>query len=1024
MRNIKYAIAIAIVFALVPVTAFGQASTQASIAGVVKDSSGAVLPGVTVEAASPVLIEKTRTTVTGGGGEYKLVELPPGDYTVTFTLTGFTTVRRQGITLIGSVTATVNAELTVGSVSETVTVTGEAPTVDVQSSVRSQTISSDTIADIPVPKIYSNLVNLMPGTTMTGTQDVGGQNGPAVITFTTHGGRTNEGRMELNGMNVGAVLNGGGTGYFVFDIANAQEVQYNSSSMLGEAEVGGGAVNIVAKTGGNAFHGTFYANGANSSLVSSNYTSTLQSQGLKAPNSLTDIWDLDGAVGGPIAKDQLWFFGGARYQGNDKLLANMWQNANCTWVACNPNVFTYAPDFGLQAKGDGRWHDTNLRLTWQASPRNKIQAYTAYQTLCINCIGQDGGSGPTTGAGTSPEASTRSDGRPLWINQASWASPVTNRLLLEAGYINYRTVWGGAEPNPNATANLAQITELCAPSCVNNGNVGSVTYRSVNWNNDYNNAERWQASATYVTGAQSMKFGYQGQWLDNRINNFTNSTNLALTVNNGVPLSLTELAYPLLVDGRVWQHSFYGQDQWTLKRLTLSGALRYDHATSYFPQQQLGPTTFVPTPIVFQSQAGVTGYNDVTPRISAVFDVFGNARTAVKVTTGKYLEAAYNGVAYAGPNPMSLIPTTVTRTWNDTSHTFNPWNDCNLSNPLANGGCGTISNVAFGTAAFSSTYDPAILSGWNVRPSDWDSSVSVQQQLFSRTSVEVGYFRRTFHNFIVTQNLAQAGAGAATPFSVVAPTDPRLPGGGGNTISGLYNVIPALVGQVNLFNTYASNIAAGDSEYTYTNSVDVTVTMRSYRGFTVQGGMSTTDAIFDTCGIKATMPLGAAGSQTITSNAVSANPFCHTDSGYLADYRGLASYLIPKIDVSVAATWQSNPGVGAAGQGTQPGLKANVTYTSAQVAASLGRPLAGVSTVSVNVLEPGALYGQRINQLDLRASKILRFGSRKLNVGIDLYNALNSNAITAYNQTFGTSWLAPTAVLASRFAKVSAQFDF
>ena len=916
--------------------------------------------------------------------------------------------------------------------SETITVSGEAPTVDVQGSVRSVTVSDELIADIPVPKLYTNMMNLVPGTRMGlgNTQDVGGSSGPLVITFTTHGGRTNEGRYELNGLSPGAAINGGGTNYYVMDIGNAQEVQFNTSGGLAEGVTAAAVMNVVPKSGGNKLRGSMFVNGAVSWMSSSNYTAKLQSQGLRAPNSLLNIWDINGVVGGPIKQDKVWFFGGARYQGNDKLVSNMWQNANCTFAACNPSIFTYTPNFDEQARGDGRWHSTHARVTWQVSPRNKLQFFADYQPFCVNCVGeQPGGLAAGAGPGTSPEAANRGDARPMWVEQGSWSAPVSNRLLLEAGWMGFHLLWGGAEPSPNATRELVRITELCAPACRNNGNIGPVTYRSVNWANNQMDTERWQASATYVTGSQSMKFGYQGEWLSSFTENHTNDQNLAFTFNNGVPIQLTEFAFPYRTGGSVLQHSVYAQDSWTRNRLTVSGGLRYDHATSGWPEQQVGPNTFVPAPVVFAAGEGVTGYNDITPRGAVVLDVFGTGKTALKFTVGKYLEAAQYSVAYSGPNPLNLLPSSVTRTWTNRSGTFNPWNDCDLLNPLANGSCGTINNLAFGTKNLSAAYDPTILSGWGVRPNDWMLGLSVQQQIASRTSIEAGYFRRSFYNFLVLNNQALDVPGAATPFSVMAPSDPRLPGGGGYPVSGLFNVVPTLVGQTDSLVTYANRIAGDGSMFAYSNSIDLQLTMRNYHGLTVQGGFSTIQSILDSCRIKAELPLGSAGAQTVTSNAVSANPWCHSASGFLTDYRVITSYALPWGGVQLAATFQSNPGAGSSptfigSTFGQPGLQANVVYTSAQVAPSLGRPLAGVNTVTVNVLEPGTLYGDRINQLDLRASKTLRFGGQRLLLGLDVYNAMNVNPVTGYNQTWGTTWLSPTSILAARFAKVTAQFDF
>jgi hypothetical protein len=159
------------------------AHAQASITGVVKDSSGAVLPGVTVEAASPALIEKVRSAVTDESGRYRIVDLRPGTYTVGFSLTGFQSVRRQGIELPGTFTATVDAELRVGSIEETITVTGESPIVDVQSIRRQTVLDSETITSIPATRAYNSLMQLMPNTVTQAGAAMDTQVVPVMVVF-------------------------------------------------------------------------------------------------------------------------------------------------------------------------------------------------------------------------------------------------------------------------------------------------------------------------------------------------------------------------------------------------------------------------------------------------------------------------------------------------------------------------------------------------------------------------------------------------------------------------------------------------------------------------------------------------------------------------------------------------------------------------------------------------------------------------------------------------------------------------
>jgi hypothetical protein len=303
MRSLVRAGAIIFLVTLAPSLAYAQAT----IAGVVRDASGAVLPGVTVEAASDALIEKVRSVTTDGTGQYRIVDLRPGTYSVTFSLAGFSTVKRDGIVLTGSLTANVPAELRVGTLEETITVTGETPIVDVQSVRRQTTVDNEIISSIPSARAYGAIMNMIPavGNVTGNAADI--QVAPVMTVFGGSGGRGNEGRLQVDGLGTGAPLNGAGVSTYIADVGNAQEVTFTTSGGLGEAEVGGPALSIVPKTGGNTFKGQFYFAGVSDGMVGSNYSEELRARGLNTPGQLEKLWDFNFGFGGPIRRDRLWF---------------------------------------------------------------------------------------------------------------------------------------------------------------------------------------------------------------------------------------------------------------------------------------------------------------------------------------------------------------------------------------------------------------------------------------------------------------------------------------------------------------------------------------------------------------------------------------------------------------------------------------------------------------------------------------------------------------------------------------------
>jgi hypothetical protein len=1025
MRTFLRGVLLVAVSILVPAAAFAQAT----IAGTARDTSGAVLPGVSVEASSPALIEKVRTGVTDDRGLFRIVSLPPGTYTVTFSLTGFNQVKREGIELSGAFTAQIDVAMTVGGVSETVTVAASTPIVDVQSIRRQTTISNDVLTSIPTARSWAATALLIPGIVTIGGGPTDIQVTPQMTVFGGAGGRNNEGRMQVDGLNAGAGLGGSGVSTYIADISNAQEVVTTTSGGLGEVEVGGPSLSIIPKSGGNSIKGAAYLSGVSSGMVSSNYSDALRNAGLTTPGKLLRQWDYTFGIGGPVMKDRLWYYVTARDEGQYRSIPNVYPNLN----AGDATKTLYAPDKTREVQGAESWRLYTFRLTYQASARNKFNLHWDEQHPCNGSTFTTSGDGcrnqPDSGAvygplglgglssTTSPETGGYLYDHPR-VRLLTWSSPTTNHLLFEAGFGAYQAPFGPYESPGNTTRPLARVTEQCAAGCSANGGIPNLVYRSANWGHSWDAQYTWRGSMSYVTGAHNFKFGYGGVALVSDLENHTNDLNLAYTVSNGSPITLTQSLLPYTTSYRTRNMSFYAQDQWTIGRMTLQGALRFDRNWSFSPAQQIGPTNFLASPINFPQTPGVTGYLDLSPRGGVAYDLFGNGKTALKVNFGKYLEPTSNNNNYILSNPITRIATTTTRGWTDSNRDFVP--NCVLTNPLANGECAQMNALTFGTTTqTTAAIDPKILEGWSVRSNDWQLGVSVQQQVMPRVSIEVGYFRRWLNNFTVTDNLLTAPTDF-TGYSITAPADPRLPGGGNYAVSGLYNVVPGKFGQT------SNNITlAGDfgEQYQRYNGMLVNVSARLGAGAQIQGGINTGKTVQDNCAVRAQLPelnIVAAG----TSPAVGVgNPYCHSDPGFITKVTALGSYTLPKIDVLVSGTYRSDQGAP---------LSATWNAPVALVTAALGRPAAVAgTTVPINLVAPGQVWGDRVNAVDLRFAKILRFGRTRNTIGLDFYNITNSGAILTYNQTFNPTattgsqaWLAPLSVLTPRFMKIGVQIDF
>ena len=987
-RYVRLALIVFTWLAIVPSAAYAQ---QASITGVVRDTSGAVLPGVTVEATSPALIEGVRSAGTDGTGRYRIEELRPGTYIVTFTLPGFATVRREGIQLTGTFVATANADMRVGELQETITVTGEAPIVDVQSTVRQRVFDREVLEVLPSSRAPSQVAALTPNVT-TSNHDVGG----------TLGDGSGRGSMMTRGVDDSRILiaglvtqTGTGTSHGVYNMEAYQEVAVDTGAVSAEYYTGGVRINFIPRDGGNTFAGSFLTAYANDAMAGDNFTQELKERGLPTPNTVKQLLDVNPAFGGPIKRNKLWFHAAARYNRAYNYAA-LFFNKN----AGNPNLWTYEPDTSRKpAATENTIRNVNARVTWQATSRNKFAVTYDTSRVC-DCPRRLRGN-------ESPEAILDVYNiNPRRFYGAEWTAPVSNRLLLEANFVTIYSDAARARVNPYFPPSPVPLIQVREQS-------NNLRYRGTpSAPRSINDPVTVRAVASYVTGAHSLKVGFNFGTVDQERQTFSPDAPLSYRFNNGVPNRITLFATPFtaFVDGV--ESAAFVQDRWTVGRLTLSGGLRYDYFSDSFPAQTIGPGNFTPNRnIVFTKTDGVT-WHDIEPRVGVAFDVFGNGKTALKASLNKYLSGEGSGGAFGiGMAPANHMVTTTDRSWDDANRNFVP--DCDLTNPLANGECGAMANRDFGSPLSVLTYDPDLVKGWGKRTYNWQFSTSMQQEILPRVSVAVDYWRTWYGNFVVVDHRGYDPADF-DEFSITAPRDLRLAAGGGFVLSGLYDVKPEAFGRP--ASGFVSLAQKYGKQSEIWNGVDVTLNARPRPGVLLQGGTSTQRQSTDTCGtvthVAPQPPPERGGSLPVYNPS---RLFCDAEGTFLTQLKLLGSFRVPRIDMQVTASLQNLPG---------PEILAVYTASNAEVARSLGRNLAGgARNVEVPLVEPRSMYGERLNQLDLRIGKILRFGRTRATVSLDLYNALNSSAVLGLNPAFD-SWQRPQEILNARFAKVVFQLNF
>ena len=928
----------------------GAASAQSAITGQVKDSSGAVLPGVTVEASSPALIERVRTVVSDAQGRYAIVDLRPGTYKVSFTLTGFMTFAHEAIDLPSNFTATVNGDLKVGAVEETVTVSGLSPMVDVQNAQRTTVLTRALLDAVPVPRMYQAEGALAVGTKVS-DQNVGGARSAVNPRLTAHMSVTKDTTIDVDGMKMNTLV-GGGDSHPDHNDAMTQEVTVQTAALGAEVSAGGPHLNLIPREGGNVFSGATYLGYTDSAFQFNNLTDDLVKRGLQTPDSVAKIYDVNASLGGPIKRDTLWFFGSYRNVGNDNVVAN-----------------SFYPD-GSPGIYDQRVRNYTLRLTWQVNPRNKITAYDDYQTKYVGHLYTSG-----------IDVATASRTRPpvlKYTNGIKWTSTVSNKLVFDVGYgtsVNAYTekYQPGVLKEPFTAAWFATAGRQDI-------NRGTTTAASTPETGTYNFRYMLISTAQYVTGSHALKAGVQWH-IGQTWNTADANADLVQRYRDGVPDSVIVYNTPTRLYALMGADlGLYLQDSWTLRRLTINPGMRYEYFNSSAQARAVEAGRFVPARS-FPEIPDIPNWKNFAPRLGVVYDLTGDAKTAVKASVNKYNRNFTTDFANRY-NPLALQSDT--RNWSDCD--FNPGTSTCSTRVLAtnkdgiaqNNEIGPSNNLNFGLAPARHA-DPDIK-----RPYDIEYSVSVVRQLVTGVSATAAWYRRDTYNLEQQLNTLVT-VGDYASFITPSPLN-------GEPVT-IYNLNRSKQGLVDLLDTNATDRSTARVNY---NGLELSFSARLPRGGSVFGGWSADKLV------------------TVACASFDPNTFRYCDQSQFGipfrhDFKFAGSYPIVW-GVQVGALLQS-----------YAGLPLAVNWTPAASVFPGGQR---TQSVTINLMAPASQYLDRWTQLDLSFRKTFAIGRYRVDGALDMFNATNSSVVLAQNQAFGSTLGQPQAILQGRLLRLSSQIKF
>ena len=1000
------------------------ASAQSTISGVVRDVSGAVVANASVEASSDVLIERTRAVTTNSEGRYAIVDLRPGTYVVTVTLPGFVTVK-QTVVVPANVTVPVDAELKVGSVGESVNVEARVATVDVENAAHPETLTRAEMDALPTGRYMQSIASYAPGAHLN-LPDIGGSQQIEQNYVSVHGNGSVHDTYMLDGLLVNTTYLDGQIQQYI-DNAAILETTLQTSNVTADASGGGMYTNLVPKDGGNQYHLQVFAGGSGGSNFwqGNNLDKNLAARGLSAQDKTVKIEDFDGSFGGPIKRDKLWFL----LTGRDQV----------TWTQAGASTYPNGKP-GIQ---DGYIYAGSLRLTYQATPKNKFSAswmrnwkYKGHEIV-------DGGQEGYIPADPSVASTQRNKWPMYYILQTKWTSVLSPRLITEVGmsisHLDYNDLYQpGIAQAPFTQAWYADTTAR---------DIGTLRRYFAGRSNQYFQTSRsfFTGSATYVTGSHQIRGGVQYSFGPFRYSVTENGDGYSV-FNNGAPVNFVALNTPYYqwprLDADV---GLFAMDTWHFKRFAITAGIRWEYLAGEIQAENAPAGRFVPARRVPKTTCdtvkGMGCWKDWAPRLGIVYDVFGNHKTALKAGFGKY-NSAYSTGFTNNFNPMTGVSQNVV--WNGTTNAdgalvpscvpvtlgsvLAPNPNCYATGGF--GGVGALSGV--GTGTLGNSLNPAfgsVTAGTGVsldpnwhRDYNYQYNAGIQQEVAKGVTLNLNWYRRSQYQQTLILNYA-TGPDSWTPVSITNPLD-------GSPIT-LYNLTkaatnPVLV-QTNAPQSLAKNVYTGFETF---------VTARLPRGMFGIFAWTIDRDLDRSCDQSAGTSTGITGSKLNDPNTLRFCDIFGDLNQNLGKVPGQPWQNEFKIQGAVPIRWgfiasasfYSNryqyaytpaptPGGIATGGVINNGylarlwsLTSNTVYPANCVGCTPGARVfptgfvLGQASETINLVAPGQVLTPRLNQLDVGMKKTFTFRDRFVfEPEVQAFNILNSNAAVTEAVTLGAN---------------------